>query len=103
MNWNGLELPDKLEDLTKEELLEIIRGCFYQPSHRDILDVRWKGMARERSRIMDGAIKESQKWQGKRDFESLQKWNDAQEKFNNGLALSDKADIVFEKLCETKD
>ena len=91
----------KLEDLTKDELLKLIKEhCFYQPIPRDILRVRWKTMAEKANKMMTEANIEAQKWQGQRDIESLRKWNDAQNRFTEGLALCDKADIVFEQLCE---
>ncbi len=92
----------KLEDLTKEELLTLIKRCMFQPSQRDITNVRWETMAAEASRIMDEALKESCKWTGVKGSEALMKWHNAQERFNEGLALSEKAEVVFKKLCETR-
>ncbi len=88
-----------LEYLTKPELIKLIKKCYFKlPSQRDILGLRWESMTEEANRIMAEASQESQKWAGIKSWEAIKKWHDAQEKFNRGLALSDKAEVVFKKL-----
>ena len=94
----------ELEDLTKVELLKLIKEqFFYQPSPRDILKARWETLTEEANKMMAEANFESQKWLGKRDMESLRKWGEAQNRFTEGLSLSEKADVLFKQLCDTKD
>uniref|UniRef100_A0A6M3JQN7 Uncharacterized protein n=1 Tax=viral metagenome TaxID=1070528 RepID=A0A6M3JQN7_9ZZZZ len=93
-----------LEDLTKTELVKLVREAyFYQPTQRELLKLRWESMSEEASCIMAEANRESQQWTGIKTFEALKKWSEAQELFDKGLALSDKADALFKVLCETKD
>lgn len=98
-----METKLTLEDLTKAELIKLVRESFYyQPKQRDLIELRWKSMTEEANRIMKEANQESQRWIGIKTFEAHRKWNEAQELFNKGLALSDKADDLFKVLCETK-
>ena len=92
-----------LEDLTKDELLKLIKEQFFsQPSPRDILRVHWETLTEKANKMMDESITESKRWEGKRDIESLRKWNESQNRFTEGLALSEKADVLFKQLCELK-
>ena len=59
-------------------------------------------MNEEANRIMKEANQESQRWTGIKTFDALKKWNEAQKCFDRGLALSEKADALFEVLRETK-
>ncbi len=93
----------KIEDLTKEELIKYIHSQFYQPTQRDMLNLRWESVSGEARRIMAAANEESQKWTGVKTIEALKKWWDAQELFNKGLDLSDKADSLFEELIAVKE
>lgn len=90
-----------LEDLTKVELIKLIKEVLSpQPTQRDLIKLRWESINQEASRIMAEACKESQRWAGIKSFEALEKWSEAQELFNKGLALSNKADIIFKELCD---
>jgi len=90
-----------LEDLTKAELIKWVKGTFfYQPTQRDLIRLRWESMNEEASRIMEEACQESQRWTGIKSFEAIKKWNEAQEMFNKGLALSEKAEVLFKELYE---
>lgn len=92
-----------LEDLTKAELIKLVReSFFYQPKQRDLIKLRWESMNEKASRIMKEANQESQQWIGIKTFDALKKWNKAQEDFSRGLALSEKADALFKVLCDTK-
>ena len=91
----------KLEELTKEELIRLIKDRWWPlPSHRDIITAHWQSMTEEASRIMAQANQESQKYAGIKTFEALKSWSDAQALFDKGLKLSDKAGAVFKELCE---
>ncbi len=89
-----------LEDLTKTELVKLVReSFFYQPTQRELLKLRWESMTEEANRIMIKASEESQKyWRS-----NITKWNAAQKDFDKGLVLSDKVDILFKELYELKD
>ncbi len=89
-----------LEDLTKAELIKLVReSFFYQPTQRDLIKLRWESMNEEANRIMKEANQESQRWTGIKTFDALEKWNEAQKHFDRGLALSEKADALFKVLC----
>lgn len=87
------------EDLTKDELIKLIHEMHYfLPSPRDILKVHWESVNEKARVIMDEAIEESQRWTGKSDPLSIKNWMAAQDRFNEGLALSEKADKVLGEL-----
>lgn len=94
----------ELEDLTKEELLRLIKSRWWpQPTHRDIISAHWDRLTGESSRIMAQANEESEKWIGLKTMEALQHWHDAQLLFNKGMKLADEAETVFKELMETRD
>jgi len=89
----------EIEDLTKEELLRLIKNrSFYMPTQRDIVRARWESLIEEAKRITESATTESNKWTGDRTIEGYKKWRDAQELFDKGMKLYDKADIVYKEL-----
>ena len=93
----------RLEDLTKEELISLIKKTYYSlPSQRDLLNVRWESLTGQAQRIREQSIRESRKWQGIKTPEAYEHWRDAQLLFDKGMALDKKADVVFEELCKTK-
>ena len=93
----------ELEDMTKEELISLIKKtCYSLPNQRELLNVRWESLAGEAQRIREQALQESEKWVGQRTVEAYEHWRDAQLLFSKGMALDDKAAIVFKELCETK-
>ena len=93
----------KLEDMTKGELINLIKKtCYSLPNQRELLNVRWESLAGEAQRIREQAIQESKKWTGIKTVEAYEHWRDAQLLFDKGMALDDKADAVFKELSETK-
>ncbi len=93
-----------LEDLTHGELVKLIKGqVFSQPTHRDIIRVRWETITAEAQRTRERALEEIQKWTGDRTPAGYRNWCDAQELFTKGMKLDKKAEVVFKELCETKD
>ena len=94
----------ELEDLTKEELISLIKKTRYSlPNQRELLNVRWERLSGEAQRIREQSIQESQKWIGIKTPEAYEHWRDAQLLFDKGMALDDKADIIFKELSETRD
>jgi hypothetical protein len=89
----------QLEDLTKEELIIVIKNqMFSQPSERDMLNARWQRLKNESKVMMDESVKESEKWSKNRDVESAKKWNEATELFNKAMAISDDADKIYKQM-----
>ncbi len=94
----------KLEELTKEELISLIKKtCYSLPNRRELLNVRWETLVAEAQRIREQAIQESQKWEGIKTLEAYEHWRDAQLLFDKGMALNKKAEVVFDELLATKD
>ncbi len=85
----------ELTDMTKEELIKIIRQSFQQPTVRQLLWIRWESLTAEASRIRRQAIEESKKYEGIRTYEALSAWSDAQRLFDKGMVLDKKADEIF--------
>ena len=85
----------ELTDMTKEELIQIIRQSFQQPTVRQLLWKRWESLTAEASRIRQQAINESKKYEDIRTFEALSSWSDAQRLFDKGMALDKKADEIL--------
>ena len=92
----------KLEELTKEELLLIIRNRIWLPSEKDMLNARWERLSKEAQNMMNQSIEESSKWTGKKDMESYRNWRDAQDVFTAAMKKYDEAEEIFRQMMETK-
>ena len=95
----------ELEDLTKQELIELIKNSIYFVfgfKQRDLIEIKWKSKSREASRIMREAIEDQALYSGKEDIASLAKWWEANKKFDKGMSLHDEADILFKELSAMK-
>ncbi|MDD4876750.1 MAG: hypothetical protein PHQ86_06465 [Dehalococcoidales bacterium] len=93
----------KLEDLTKEELLRLIKNrWFYPPTERDILETRHYTLLEEAKRVLDQATEDSHKWTGDKTIEGYRKWADAQELFDKGMKLYDKASAIHKEIMSLK-
>jgi len=89
----------KLEDMTKPELIKIIRQSLaYQPTQKIMRLIRWKSMCEQTQALMNEAIKEQQLYTGKADMTSHNRWMDAQKKFDKGIKLGVKADAFWEEI-----
>jgi hypothetical protein len=90
----------KLEELTKEELIWLIRRerLFSQPTERDILTARWERLTKEANDTMKDAAEEQKKYVGRTDGESWKLWMESQEWFDKGMKQSDEAQKVFEQM-----
>ena len=97
---NGGEMKDfTLEDMTKPELIKIIKQSLaYQPTQDKMRWVRWESMSEESQALMDEAVKEEQLYFGKNDMESRAKWMKASDKFDRGMKQSEKADVFLEDI-----
>ena len=86
-----------LEDMTKDELIKVIRQSFaYQPTQEKLRWIRWESMCEQAQSVMGEAVREQKLYSGKRDGESITKWMKASDKFSEGLKLADKADAFLE-------
>jgi len=84
-----------LEDLTKNELLQLIRRFSFGFEQRDMQTVRWNTMGVEAKSLMDESIAEIDKCEG---IKNHAKWMKAQDKFDRALKLYDKADSFFREM-----
>ncbi len=83
----------KLEDLTKDELLKIIRQHCFEVSQHDILETRWHSLTEQANELMKRAqVKMEANIGG--GIKNTKLFQEASEEFNKGLAISDEADKV---------
>ncbi len=88
-----------LEDMTKEELIKVIKQSLaYQPTQKILLWIRWESMCEQTQALMDEAIKEQQLYIGKNDMVSHARWMDASKKFDKGMKLGDKVEAFLEEI-----
>ena len=88
-----------LEDMTKEELIKVIKQSLaYQPTQKILRWMRWESMCEKSQAIMDEAVKEQQLYGGKKDMASLANWMKASDKFTEGMKLADKANLFLEEI-----
>ncbi|KKN72924.1 hypothetical protein LCGC14_0406280 [marine sediment metagenome] len=70
----------ELEDLTKQELIELIKNNIYfvfSFKQRDLIEIKWKSKNKEASRIMGEAVEEQALYSEGTDMTSLAKWDEA--------------------------
>ncbi len=85
-----------LEDMTKEELIKVIKQSLaYQPTQKILRWIRWESMCEKSQLLMDESIKMQEEHTGKTDMASHVKWWEANNKFAEGMKLSDKADTYL--------
>ena len=90
-----------LEDMTKEELVKVIRQSLaYQPTQKILRWIRWESMCEKAQLLMAESLKQQDEYTGKTDMASHVKWLEASNKFSEGMKLSDKADTFLEELKE---
>ena len=88
-----------LEDMTKPELIKIIKQSLaYQPTQKIMRWIRWESMCEQSQAVMKEAIKEQQLYTGKPDMVSHSRWMDASNKFDKGMKLGDKADAFLKEI-----
>ena len=88
-----------LEDMTKEELIKVIKQSLaYQPTQKILLWIRWESMCEQSQALMDEAVKEQQLYTSKNDILSRTKWMGASKKFDKGMKLGDKADDFLKEI-----
>ena len=88
----------ELADLTKEELLMIIKQKWYQPTQKDILDIHWQFLNQSARKLMDESIAEGKKWKGKKDMESYAKWMQSQKMFDKAMQIDEEADKIYKPM-----
>lgn len=89
----------KLEDLTKEELLALIRRNFFHYTQRDINGVRWEAMAEKARAKMADALKDIDRLKGGiEDRRKRLEWFDAQQRFDAASKLYDQASRFFDEI-----
>ncbi len=90
-----------LEDMTKEELIKVIKQSLaYQPTQKILLWIRWESMCEQSQALMKESLKEQGLYTGKTDMVSHSKWMDASKKFDTGMKLGDKADAFLKEIKE---
>ena len=95
----GGEMNLTLEDMTKEELIKVIKQSLaYQPTLKTLLWIRWESMCEQTQALMKEALKEHELYTGKKDMVSHSRWMDASKKFDKGMKLGDKADAFLEEI-----
>ena len=88
-----------LEDMTKEELIKVIKQSLaYQPTQKILLWIRWESMCEQAQVLMNEAVKEQQLYVGKKDIVSHTRWMNASKKFDKGMKLGDKADAFLKDI-----
>jgi len=88
-----------LEDMTKEELIKVIKQSLaYQPTQKILQWIRWESMCEQAQVLMNESIREQQLYTGKKDMDSHAKWMKASKKFGEGMELSDNADAFLEEI-----
>ena len=81
-----------IDDLTKDELLRLIKTRFLAFHVRDIQRIRWDSLTSKAKSLMDEACIEIKKYKG---IENYEKWKEANKKFDRAMKLYDDA----EKFC----
>ncbi len=96
-----VDRPLTLEDLTKEEILWIIHRYFFEVPQHHIIEARWHSLTQQANVIMDEAQRKLQANIGG-GIENVRRFQEASKEFDKGMALSDKAEKLFEELRVTK-
>ena len=84
----------EITDLTKDELLELIRikGLQFSITERDIKKVRWNTLVKKGQRMMDEACEDMKKYHGPQNW---QKYKEQSDKFDRGMAIIDEAEKLW--------
>lgn len=85
----------KIEDLTKAELLCLIRSGYVLASPRDLLWIRHDSITLKAYKLSGEALKEMKNAHG---IENLDKWHAASKKFDRAMRLYDKADRLIDRI-----
>lgn len=85
-----------LNDLTKEELLELLvnQGLNRLISVDFIKGIRWKTIIRKAKEMSEAAIEEMEKHKGPQNFPAYKK---AHDKFDRAMKLYEEADKLIER------
>ena len=86
-----------LEDLTKDELLKLILRFFLEVPQRNIVEVRRESLLAKANTIMTEAQEEMKDNIGG-GYETIKRFQQASKKFDEGMALTDKASKMLEEL-----
>ena len=92
-----IEEKMELSDLTKDELLKLIRQQFFRINPKDVLGVRWESVTEKARKLCDEACLEMHENHGP---ENYKKWKAASDKFDSGQRMYKEADRLFEKLMK---
>lgn len=87
----------KLEDLSKEELIQLIKKRWWDIRERDICDVRIETLRNEGRALHEAALAEMAACP-LRTLDDYPAWEAAQRKFDQGTAKSDRASALHELL-----
>lgn len=85
----------KLEDMTKGELLNLIRSRWPQPTENDLITARFNSLHEKGQQLRTDAIDTMRLCALQRDTVG---WFEANKQFDKGVALSEEADRLFRQV-----
>lgn len=89
----------KLEDLSKRELLILIREkALFSYSERDLLWVKWRSLARLSEQQMDEGIKVMESAKGDMSPVGRASYKEGSDLFGSGLRTGKRADKLYERI-----
>lgn len=95
----------KLENLSKDELICLLRSRFYRIEERDLVEAKIDSLTKKAEMLSDQAKKDMKKYSDKGKkltgialVENRVEWHKASERFDKAMKMYDKIDKLYESI-----